>query len=71
MPGGRFVAEFGGKGNVRRVIDAINRAYAKFGIECGLADNAWYYPSVAEYAALSEKKGSKFARRSFSIAPRG
>lgn len=56
-PGGRFVAEFGGKGNVRRVIDAINWAYAKFGIAAGLADNTWYYPSVAEYAALLEKEG--------------
>lgn len=57
VPGGRFVAEFGGQGNVRRVIDAINRAYAKFGIECGLADNTWYYPSVADYSSLLEKEG--------------
>ncbi|HEY6444300.1 MAG TPA: class I SAM-dependent methyltransferase [Candidatus Acidoferrales bacterium] len=56
VPGGRFVAEFGGKGNVRRVTDAVNRVYAKFGIEGGLADNTWYYPSVAEYSSLLEKE---------------
>jgi hypothetical protein len=39
------------------VIDAINRAYAKFGIERGLADNTWYYPSVVEYATLLEREG--------------
>ena len=57
VPEGRFVAEFGGKGNVRRLFDSINRAYAKFGIEDGLATNTWYYPSVAEYSALLEKEG--------------
>jgi trans-aconitate methyltransferase len=57
VPGGRFVAEFGGKGNVRRVNDAINRAYAKFGIDRGLADNTWYYPSVAEYSSILEREG--------------
>lgn len=56
-PGGRFVAEFGGKGNVRRLLAAINRAFAKFGIQDGLAENTWYYPSVVEYAALLEKEG--------------
>lgn len=56
-PGGRFVAEFGGKGNVRRVIDAINGAYPMFGIERGLADNTWYYPSVGEYSSLLESQG--------------
>ena len=56
-PGGRFVAEFGGKGNVSRLLDAINRTYANFGIAGGLADNTWYYPSVAEYATLLEKEG--------------
>src|SRR5690348_13338875 len=57
VPGGRFVAEFGGKGNITRLLAAINRAYAKLGIESGLADNIWYYPSVAEYSLLLEKEG--------------
>jgi trans-aconitate methyltransferase len=57
VPGGRFVAEFGGKGNVRQLIDAVNRAYEKFGIDRGLEGNVWYYPSVAEYASLLESEG--------------
>jgi SAM-dependent methyltransferase len=57
VPGGRFIAEFGGKRNVSRLLAAINRAYAKFGIEDGLANNTWYYPSVAEYSSLLEREG--------------
>jgi len=55
-PGGRFVAEFGGKGNVRNVISAL---------EAGLrgcesppdSANPWFYPSIAQYSALLEKHG--------------
>jgi len=43
-PGGRFVAEFGGKGNVRSVTDV-------------LGSHPWYYPSVGEYATLLERHG--------------
>jgi len=55
-PGGRLVAEFGGKGNVQHVVAAIETALA----ECGISSdgtNPWYYPSVAEYASLLEKHG--------------
>lgn len=54
-PGGRFVAEFGGKRNIERLIGAIARAGEKFGLEPRLEDRLWYYPSLAEYAALLEK----------------
>ena len=43
-PGGRLVAEFGGKGNVRSVTDA-------------LGEHPWYYPSIGEYATLLETVG--------------
>jgi trans-aconitate methyltransferase len=55
-PGGRFVAEFGGKGNVRKVVEALNAALTELGISPDGA-NPWYYPSVAEYSTLLEKHG--------------
>jgi trans-aconitate methyltransferase len=55
-PGGRFVAEFGGKGNVRNVVVAIETALTQLGIS-GEGANPWFYPSVAEYASLLEKHG--------------
>ena len=56
-PGGRFVAEFGGKGNVGTVVDAIIRVLRRdFGME--VADrNPWYFPSIGEYSALLERQG--------------
>src|SRR6266478_7386422 len=53
-PGGRFVAEFGGKGNVRNVLAAIETVFADLGISANGA-NPWFNPSVAEYASLLEK----------------
>ncbi len=55
-PGGRFVAEFGGKGNVRELMAAIERAWSRLGLS-GPNPNPWYYPSIAEYAGLLEQYG--------------
>ncbi len=55
-PGGRFVAEFGGKGNVQELLRAAGRAWRKLGI-AGPVPDPWYYPSVAEYSAILEKHG--------------
>jgi trans-aconitate methyltransferase len=55
-PGGRFVSEFGGKGNVRRVTESLETALKKLGIPVAGA-NPWFYPSVAEYSSLLEKHG--------------
>jgi len=52
-PGGRFVAEFGGKGNVRHVVTALESALTQRGIPAK-GVNPWYYPSIAEYSALLE-----------------
>jgi trans-aconitate methyltransferase len=54
-PGGRFVAEFGGKGNVAELMAATERAWDK--LQMGNAPKPWYYPSIAEYAGLLEKHG--------------
>jgi trans-aconitate methyltransferase len=56
-PGGRFVAEFGGKGNIRRMQEVFGRAWTELR-DGGQAEiNPWYYPSVSEYATLLEKNG--------------
>jgi trans-aconitate methyltransferase len=56
-PGGRFVAEFGGKGNIEKMKRAFDdvRAHVK-GSTAGEI-NLWYYPSVSEYATLLEGNG--------------
>lgn len=54
-PGGRFVAEFGGKGNVQKIMSALQSARTAVGIEP--AELPWYYPSLAEYASLLERVG--------------
>ena len=55
-PGGRFVAEFGGKRNTATVVAAIERAWPKAGLPQPMP-NPWYYPSLSEYAGLLEKHG--------------
>jgi trans-aconitate methyltransferase len=55
-PGGRFVAEFGGKGNVAALMVALERAWHKLELP-GPTARPWYYPSVAEYAGLLDKHG--------------
>ena len=54
-PGGRFVAEFGGRGNVERVVAALRRLQSEYFSNAPLPD--WYFPSVAEYATLLEAAG--------------
>jgi len=53
---GRFVAEFGGKGNTGELVKAVGHAWEKLGL-AGPAPHPWYYPSLAEYAGLLEQHG--------------
>ena len=55
-PGGRFVAEFGGKGNTAGFLDAVRNSWTKLQL-AGTAPHPWYYPGIAEYSALLEKHG--------------
>ena len=55
--GGRFVAELGGKGNIRSMQNAFDRALADLGAAKPGEVNPWYYPSVSQYAAIIEKSG--------------
>jgi len=56
-PGGRFVAELGGKGNVSAIVTAINNAIEADGYPVKLEVNPWYFPSIGEYTTLLEKQG--------------
>lgn len=53
-PGGRFVAELGGHGNVASIVDALDAAIAARGMS---VDCPWYFPRPDEYAALLEAAG--------------
>jgi trans-aconitate 2-methyltransferase len=54
-PGGRFVAEFGGKGNVQLIANALAQAAADLGM--APQPSPWYFPGIAEYASLLEATG--------------
>ncbi|AXR79169.1 class I SAM-dependent methyltransferase [Natrarchaeobaculum sulfurireducens] len=53
-PGGRFVAELGGTGNVAAIVDAVEAELERRGY---VAENPWYFPSVGEYASRLEAHG--------------
>ncbi|WP_409342010.1 class I SAM-dependent methyltransferase [Paenibacillus sp. MBLB4367] len=55
-PGGRFVAEFGGAGNVAAIRHSIRDALAAQGIDAA-ARCPWYFPTVGEYASLLGQAG--------------
>jgi trans-aconitate methyltransferase len=54
--GGRFVAEMGGSGNVRTILDALDDARRGLGFEA-LTAPAWCFPGPAEQAARLEDAG--------------
>ncbi len=50
-PGGKFVAEFGGKGNVQAIVKAVETVRKQQNL------SPWYFPSIGEYAHLLENHG--------------
>lgn len=54
MPGGRFILEMGGKGNIARIVAALTAVLGESGYP---ARNPWYFPSAGEYATLLEQHG--------------
>jgi trans-aconitate 2-methyltransferase len=55
-PKGRFVAEFGGRGNVSAVQQAIYTVLTEMG-QSPQQLNPWYFPSIGEYTCCLEKQG--------------
>ena len=56
-PGGRFVAEFGGKGNINSIQTALERAICQENSAFEKVSNPNYFPSIGEYSSLLEKQG--------------
>lgn len=66
-PGGRFVGEFGGHGNVETVVAALRAELAERGLS--FEDlNPWYFPTAEEYRARLE--GAGFKVRVAELIPR-
>ena len=66
-PGGRFVGEFGGHGNVAAILTAILATLATRGID-GRPLNPWHYPTADAFAALLVRHG--FAVDEAVLVPR-
>ena len=66
-PGGRFVAECGGAGNVETVRRALAAALARRGVDAEAA-SPWYFPAPEEYRARLERRG--FRILSLALLPR-
>lgn len=66
-PGGRFVAEFGGHGNVAAIVTAMCAVAKARGGDAALA-HPWYFPTPAEYRALLEEHGFTIDR--IALIPR-
>ena len=54
--GGRFVAEFGGAGNIATVRGALRAAFRRRGLDPAARD-PWYFPAPESYRALLEAGG--------------
>lgn len=55
-PGGRFVGELGGAGNIQTVVDAATAVLAERGID-GDAFNPWFFPDESNYGGLLQARG--------------
>ena len=66
-PSGRFVAEFGGHGNVAAIVTALRAVGMRRGGDLALA-HPWYFPSPEEYQKLLEKAG--FSVKRIALIPR-
>ena len=57
QPGGRFVFEMGGRGNIQQVWNAAVRALTEMGVPSPEKLSPWFYPSIGEYAPMLEERG--------------
>ena len=64
-PRGRFVAEFGGQGNIAIILEALNTVFGAAAEErC-----PWWFPSVGQYASVLERHGLEVRQASLFDRP--
>ena len=54
---GRMVLEFGGKGNVAAITDALRTTLERFGYQPKPLEEQWFFPSISEYTGQLEHHG--------------
>jgi SAM-dependent methyltransferase len=68
-PGRRFVAEFGGMGNLQKLVAGFERAFSALDMPQPDGVSPWFYPSVAQYAGLLERHGLEVREASLFDRP--
>ncbi|CAH9018997.1 class I SAM-dependent methyltransferase [Candidatus Nitrosacidococcus sp. I8] len=61
IPNGRFIGEFGGKGNIQTIVMVLYEVLEKYSINAHSL-NPWYFPSVKEYQDMLESVGFEIIR---------
>jgi trans-aconitate methyltransferase len=61
VPGGRFVLEMGGIGNVATILDATDAAGCRLGLDLSALIHANYFPSMGDYTNLLDRAGFETA----------
>ena len=64
-PGGRFIAEFGGKGNIASVQAALRVVLGPDADQ----QSPWFYPSIGEYSPILERHGLEVQNASLFDRP--
>lgn len=68
-PGGRFVAEFGGFGNVGAIIQALTSAVESYGVPVEKR-YPWYFPSIGSMLLFWRSRALPLVMRSCTTGPR-
>ena len=55
--GGRLAVEFGGQGNVERILNALRKEFQERGHQQQALYDPWFFPSISEYTGLLEAVG--------------
>ena len=69
-PGGRFVAEFGGRGNISLIMEAIHSALDQVHVRTpATSQQDFYFPDTEEYSSLLDNHGLSVTQASLFDRP--